>query len=68
MTRYLVTKCSISGTERYGITVMEGQDEMDCVDDIASTLAETLSLAAFLQENGVAAVHFRDVLEDWLAR
>lgn len=47
---------------------MEGQDEMDCVDDIASTLAETLSLAAFLQENGVSAVHFRDVLEDWLAR
>lgn len=68
MTRYLVTKCSRSGAEQYGITVMEGQDEMDSVDDIASSLQETLSLAAFLQENGVAAVHFRDVLEDWLGR
>ena len=47
---------------------MGEQEQMDSIDDIASSLEETMMLAAFLQENGVAAVHFRDVVEDYLAQ
>lgn len=68
MVRYIVTKGKADGRERYGIAVMGEQVQLDNIDDITSTLDETMMLAAFLQENGVAAVHFRDVVEDYLAR
>lgn len=68
MVRYIVTKGKADGREQYGIAVMREQEQVDSIDDIASTLEETLMLAAFLQENGVADVHFRDIVEDYLAR
>ena len=68
MVRYLVTRNKTADGERFGIAVQEGQDMVASIDDVASTLSQTTELAVFLQENGVAAVHFRDVLEDWLAR
>lgn len=68
MVRYLVTRNKTADGERFGIAVQDGQDMVDSIDDVASTLSHTTELAVFLQENGVAAVHFRDVLEDWLAR
>lgn len=68
MVRYLVTRQGAADGERFGIAVLDGQDTVDGIDDVAPTLQQTTALAAFLQENGVAAVHFRDVLEDWLAR
>ncbi len=68
MVRYLVTRNKTADGERFGIAVQDGQDMVDSIDDVASTLSQTTELAVFLQENGVAAVHFRDVLEDWLAR
>lgn len=66
--RYVVTKGKADGREQYGIAVMGEQEQVDSIDDVASSLEETMMLAAFLQENGVAAVHFRDVVEDYLAR
>ena len=68
MVRYRVTRSKTADGERFGISVQDGQDMVDSIDDVASTLSQTTELAVFLQENGVAAVHFRDVLEDWLAR
>ncbi len=66
--RYIVTKENTSGKEQYGITVIEDEEEEDSIADIAPSFEETALLAAFLQENGVAAVHFRDVVEDYLAK
>lgn len=68
MVRYMVTKGKADGREQYGIAVIGEQEQIDSIDDIATSLEETMMLAAFLQENGVAAVHFRDVVEDYLAR
>lgn len=68
MVRYVVTKGKADGREQYGIVVMGEQEQLDSIEDIASSLEETMMLATFLQENGVAAVHFRDVVEDYLAR
>lgn len=66
--RYVVTRGKTDGREQYGIAVMGEQEQIDSIEDIASSLEETAVLAAFLQENGVAAVHFRDVVEDYLAQ
>ena len=66
--RYVVTRGKADGREQYGIAVIGEQEQIDCIEDIASSLEETAVLAAFLQENGVAAVHFRDVVEDYLAQ
>ena len=68
MVCYVVTKGKADGREQYGIAVMGEHEQVDSIDDVASSLEETMMLAAFLQENGVAAVHFRDVVEDYLAR
>lgn len=66
--RYVVTKGKSDDREQYGIAVIGEQEQIDSLEDIASSLEETTVLAAFLQENVVAAVHFRDVVEDYLAR
>ncbi len=66
--RYVVTKGKSDDREQYGIAVIGEKEQIDSLEDIASSLEETTVLAAFLQENGVAAVHFRDVVEDYLAR
>ncbi|MGO5096060.1 DUF6514 family protein [Agathobaculum sp. LCP25S3_E8] len=68
MVRYVVTKGKSDSREQYGIAVIGEQEQIDSIEDIASSLEEITLLAAFLQENGVAAVHFRDVVEDYLAR
>lgn len=68
MVHYVVTKGKSEGREKYGIAVVRSQEQVDSIEDIAPTLEETTVLAAYLQENGVAAVHFRDVVEDYLAR
>ncbi|WP_373163089.1 DUF6514 family protein [Agathobaculum sp. Marseille-P7918] len=68
MVRYVVTKGKSDDREQYGIAVIGEKEQIDSLEDIASSLEETTVLAAFLQENGVAAVHFRDVVEDYLAR
>ena len=66
--RYVVTKGKSDDREQYGIAVIGEKEQIDSLEDIASSLEETTVLAAFLQGNGVAAVHFRDVVEDYLAR
>lgn len=53
---------------QYGIAAVCGRSELDSIDDISPTFEETAGLAALLQENGVAAEHFRDVVEDYLAQ
>ena len=68
MIHYIVTKNAAADRTRYGITAVCEQTELDSIDDIAPTFEETARLAALLSENGVAAEHFRDVVEDYLAR
>ncbi|MBS6640523.1 MAG: hypothetical protein KH295_05665 [Clostridiaceae bacterium] len=68
MVHYIVTKTKAAERTQYGITAVRGQAELDSIDDIAPTFEETARLAALLQENGVAAEHFRDIVEDYLAR
>lgn len=68
MVRYIVTKEKTAEKVQYGITVMADEKEEDNIADIAPSYEETAWLAAYLQENGVAAVHFRDVVEDYLAK
>lgn len=68
MVHYIVTKNEAAERTRYGITAVWGQAELDSIDDIAPTFEETAKLATLLQENGVAAEHFRDIVEDYLAR
>lgn len=65
--RYVVTTENAADRMRYGIAALGEQGEVDSLKDIAPALEETAALAAFLQENGVAAVHFRDVVEDYLS-
>ena len=68
MIHYIVTKNAAADRTRYGITAVCEQTELDSIDDIAPTFEETAGLAVLLQENGVAAEHFRDVVEDYLAQ
>ena len=68
MVHYIVTKSEAAGRTQFGITAVCGQTGLDSIDDIAPTFEETARLAALLSENGVAAEHFRDVVEDYLAR
>ena len=68
MVHYIVTKSAAAGRTQSGITAVCGQTELDSIDDIAPTFEETAMLAALLRENGVAAEHFRDIVEDYLAR
>ena len=68
MIHYIVTKNAAADRTRYGITAVCEQTELDSIDDIAPTLEETAALAALLQENGVSAAHFRDIVEDYVAR
>ena len=68
MVHYIVTKSEADERTQYGIAAVCGQTELDSIDDIAPTFEETASLAALLQDNGVAAEHFRDIVEDYLAR
>ena len=68
MVHYIVTKTKAAERTQYGITAVRGQAELDSIDDIAPTFEETARLAAVLQDNGVAAEHFRDIVEDYLAR
>ena len=53
MVRYLVTRNKTADGECFGIAVQDGQDMVDSIDDVASTLSQTTELAVFLQENGV---------------
>ncbi len=67
MVRYIVTTADDSGRVKYGIAAMSGTKYADMLEDIVPSLEETIHLAALLQENGVAAEHFHDVVEDYLA-
>ena len=68
MVKYIVTKCAAAERTLYGIRAVCDQTELESIDDIAPTLEETAALAALLQENGVSAAHFHDIVEDYLAR
>ena len=68
MVHYIVTKSEAAERTQYGITAVCGQAALDSIADIAPTFEETAGLAVLLQENGVAAEHFRDVVEDYLAQ
>lgn len=68
MVHYIVTKSEAAAGVQYGIAAVCGRSELDSIDDILPTFEETAGLAALLQENGVAAEHFRDVVEDYLAQ
>lgn len=68
MVHYIVIKSEAATGLRYGIAAVCGRSELDSIEDIAPTFEETAGLAALLQENGVAAEHFRDVVEDYLAQ
>lgn len=67
MVQYVVTKAKSHDREQYGIAAIREKEELDSLADVAASFEETAALAAFLQENGVAVVHFRDVVEDYLA-
>ncbi len=67
MVRYIVTTVNDSDRVKYGITAMLETKYADMLEDIVPSLEETIHLAALLQENGVAAEHFHDVVEDYLA-
>ncbi len=67
MIRYIITTSDDWESTRYGIAVIMDNEYVDRLDDIVPTFEETAELAAMLQEGGVAAEHFRDVVEDYLA-
>ncbi|MDO4270017.1 MAG: hypothetical protein Q4C72_03735 [Eubacteriales bacterium] len=67
MVRYIVTEKEGSEKTQYGIAAVWGKMERVYIHDVAPTLEKTIHIAAFLQENGVAVEHFRDVLDDLLA-
>lgn len=67
MAQYLVTKSARPEGTTYGIIAWEEGQPADTIEDLVPSWEETVWLAAMLKENGVAAVHFRDVVEDYLA-
>jgi len=67
MIRYIAIATKESDRVKYGIAVMSGRECRDKLDDITTTLEEVIHLAALLQDNGVSSLHFRDVVEDYLA-
>jgi|GEM_PF-6456514 len=67
MTQYLVTKSTRPEGAAYGIIAWEEEHPVDAIEDLVPSWEETVWLAAMLNTNGVAAVHFRDVVEDYLA-
>lgn len=67
MAQYLVTKSTRPEGATYGIIAWEDEKLIDTIEDLVPSWEETVWLAAMLEKNGVAAVHFRDVVEDYLA-
>lgn len=68
MVHYLLTEHTVSGRRCYGITAVSEERVVDALEDVFPDFGETARLAALLQENGVAAEHFRDVVSDYLER
>lgn len=66
MIQYIVTQSMSRERTIYGIAVINDCVELDRLPDIAMTLEDATRLAALLQTHGVAAEHFRDVVEDHL--
>lgn len=52
---------------RFGLAAIEGDKTIDWVEDILPDLEGTAALADRLQQSGVPAEHFRDVIEDMVA-
>lgn len=67
MVFYVVTQWQCADQTRYGIAAVEGDRLVDQLDDVALTQEETIRLAARLQQGGVSAEHFRDIVEDQIA-
>ena len=67
MVQYIVTEQTTNERVQYGIAAMTERECVDRIDDVASTLHETVWLVSLLQTNGVAAEHFRDVVHDYFA-
>lgn len=67
MTQYIVIMTE--GTERnqFGIAALAGKEMVDQLADVTVSLADAVQLAACLQKNGVSTLHFRDVIEDYIA-
>ena len=68
MLQYMVMQHHEAQQITYGIALLDNGAEMDSISDILPNLQQTVSLAAMLQEHGVAAEHFRDVVADYLNR
>ncbi len=68
MLQYMVMHHHKAQQITYGIALLDNGAEVDSISDILPNLQQTVSLAAMLQEHGVAAEHFRDVVADYLNR
>lgn len=67
MVRYIVTCVREQEQTRFGLAVIEGDKTVDWIEDVLPGLERTAALADRLQQNGVPAEHFRDVIGDMVA-
>ena len=67
MTHYIIIEQLALDRTRYGVAAVGEQGYVDRIDDVALTMEEAVRLTGLLAENGVAAEHFHDVIEDHLA-
>ena len=68
MTQYIIIEQLHLDRTRYGVAAVGEQGYFDRIDDVALTMEEAVRLTGLLTRNGVAAEHFRDVIEDQLAQ
>ena len=68
MVRYVVIEQRQNNRVQYGIAAYDSTTVVISLNDIAETYEETLRLSVMLQEHGVSAEHFSDIIEDYLAR
>lgn len=66
MLQYMVLQRNEGQRITYGITLLDNGEEVDSIGDVLPNRQQTAGLAAMLQEHGVAAEHFRDVVADCL--
>ena len=68
---YKITTCEEDGCEQYGIQVItDAKDyhEEETVNAISTDKEFVKEVITYLYQNSVDAVHFKDVLEDYLLK
>ena len=66
MTQYIAVKKETAERELFGIAAVEGGEPAGCIEDVLPSWEHVLTLVRLLQENGVAAEHFYDVVKDYI--